>query len=153
MSKHLPIVGTRPTSLCGECGGQCCQAVPGAYAPEDFQNDEGKLDVDRLFRMLKSGEAVFGVYDGDPDRTSRYYPRPPYKDKGDELVEDRHPYDLGGCANLTDEGCKFSFEERPYGCRTLIPAKNEDGELKCRHPFEMTDKKHVSLNGLSTTPR
>ena len=152
MSKHLPIIGTRPTSLCDGCG-VCCEGTPGAYAPEDFFDAEGKLDVDALFEAFSSGEIVLGVYDGDPRSGAWrysvvYYPRPQFKNKSDDLVDNRLPDGFGGCTFLTENGCKLSFEDRPTTCRTLAPSVRPDGEVACHHPFSMGDKQFAAAKWL-----
>ncbi len=146
MTKRLPIFGTHATSLCSECRGACCQQTPGAYAPEDFLNDDGKLDVEALFNLLQSGDAVFGLYDSVDANERRYYPQPAFKKKTDRLVDNRLSFDLGGCTNLTESGCKLSFEDRPFGCRTLIPIEDKEGKPDCRQPFDgMSDKQYVAI--------
>ena len=161
MTKRLPIFGTPAASLCSECGGECCKSTPGAYAPEDFFNGQGKLDIWKLYEMMRDGEAVLGVYDGDPryagdfedydDEVSVvYYPKPPYKKGNDRLVDARLPWNLDGCARLKEDGCELEFEDRPFGRRSLVPIQDEDGEFKCRQPFDgMSDKQFLAIKWLA----
>lgn len=153
MSRRLPIFQEETVFvnafLCTACGGQCCKDTPGASSPSDFLDEDGDLDELTIFEMLSSGDWVLAFWDGDPrekqwgerrerglDRVSIvYYPRPAFVKKSDEgLLERRYQWDLGGCVFLTEQGCKFSFSERPYGCRTLVPDWDLESNLpSCKH--------------------
>ena len=131
------MAGVERPDLCARCGGDCCQGTPGASSPSDFFNADGKFDQDQLLEVLGSGDWVIAHWDSDPRQTyddygnelidlddqvgSVYYPRPQFKNKSDDLYEDRWPWDGDGCNFLTETGCKLTFEKRPYGCRTLVP--------------------------------
>lgn len=117
-------------SICGPCGGDCCKRMPGAAFPEDFgAPDEEKLRA-TLTARLASGKWSIDWYNGDPrpdapaqwmHRLERaYFLRPATIDGVDEIVDPSHG---GTCAHLTPAGCSI-FEDRPRGCRGVIPLKN-----------------------------
>lgn len=154
MTKKLPIIGVQDPETCARCGGGCCQGAPGASDPSDLLDEDGDLDELTIFEMLSSGDWVLGFWDGDP-RGGRgvsivYFPHPAHKKKTDELIERRFSWNLGGCTFLTDNGCKLEFEERPYGCRTLIPIWDEKkNDFACKHMNgDQLDNRRAALNWL-----
>lgn len=108
--------------ICGKCGGKCCKKSGCDYYPEDIKTSAYK----EILEILECGNIsivsllVINEY------------------KGKMLVEpflylrarniDRDVIDLFSfkkqCSMLGDDGCKYSFEERPTGAKMLIPKEN-----------------------------
>jgi len=137
----LPIVGQRDgvenLKVCSECGGKCCQFHSGICSPDDFGPAETLEDV--LVERLASGKWCIDWYDGDP-RVSEYslervyFIRPAHTNAIGKVYD---PSWGGQCVFWNAEsGCDLSFNGRPMGCRSLIPALSGD----CVGPGDRNDK-------------
>jgi len=121
------MTGHPPTSLCAECQGKCCRTYPGSCFPEDFASYE------ELLEALKSGRYALDWWEGDPrpgkDELGRaYFVRPAAVGS----IEIFDPIWHGECIMLSPTGCILPFEQRPSGCRLLIPDGSIDS-LKCHY--------------------
>lgn len=118
--------------FCTPCGGQCCKTLPGEYWPEDFNND-----VDTIKKALESGEVAIDYWDwyenSEGVRVNGYYLRPKTVNRVEVLVDASWG---GQCIHLTDDGCTKEFEQRPRGCRELVP---EADNSKCNSPIMKFD--------------
>jgi len=137
-------------SQCKKCGGQCCKSAPGCYIPSDIGNTESDIKIKLLFG-LRSGFYAVDSWDGKLNKEdndeygSIYFIRP--RVKGNNKIYDAS---WGGeCANLTENGCSLSFNNRPYECKLLIP-KYENNEAKCHYP-KWFSKKHENGKHFSAT--
>lgn len=106
-------------NICAECGGCCCKRYGGAYHPEDF---DCEITVESVEKLLDTGKVSIDWYEIDNGGRG-YFLRSRHANGGkvDPSWGDR-------CVNLTDTGCSLEFDKRPFGCRSLIPEKNERGE-------------------------
>jgi Fe-S-cluster containining protein len=107
---------------CSKCEGACCKKMPGILHPKDV------LDIGEL---LRSGDYAVDWWEGDPrknkdDMEECYFIRPRVKDA--ETIFD--PSWGGECVFLSENGCRLSFKDRPFGCRNLLPKKNDTGECR-----------------------
>lgn len=100
--------------ICSACGGICCKSSGGLVYPEDF----GNIKVDTLIDAFKTGLYAVDYFD---DRNnglgSGYYIRT-------RIVSAQKVFDpngLGQCVILSESGCELSYNQRPKGCRELIP--------------------------------
>lgn len=140
MEKEFKIV--TDYSVCKLCKGACCQSMPASYHPGDFERifDEN-ISVDLLVKIFNSGIVAVDWWEGDPRYEIKfdvaeaiiktedamdvcYYLRP----KGiNALYELKDPsYRNNPCIHWnTEVGCTLSEFNRPYGCRTLVPNKND----------------------------
>ncbi len=100
--------------VCSACGGVCCKSSGGLVYPNDF----GEINLPRLIESLKSGYYAVDYFD---DRTnemsSGYYLRT----RVVGVQRAFHPNGLGVCILLNETGCKLNYNNRPTGCKALIP--------------------------------
>ncbi len=109
--------------ICKKCGGRCCKRSGCGYLPTDFE----KLSFDYLKEQLDKGEiSIVAVFYG-------------YKTDNEILIKpilhlrvrnvNRPIVDLLSkktrCSMLSENGCKYSLDNRPTGGVLLIA--NEDG--------------------------
>jgi Fe-S-cluster containining protein len=124
--------GYENKTLCAECGGVCCKALPGGTFPEDF----GMPDEARLQAALASGRYAIDWWEGDVtggERGQTYFVRPAVKGSEGEL---RDPAWGGTCTFfIHGTGCELAFSDRPYECRFLEPMPLVDGRPKCRMDY------------------
>jgi hypothetical protein len=126
-------------ATCGACGGKCCKTLPGAFLPE-------QLDDDALRSGLRAGRLVLAWWDGDPrpgkacfdvdctgqcarctdtDRLRRaYYVRPRNVNSRPGAFDATQ---AGACALLGPAGCTLDFATRPAGCQNLLVNRAEPG--------------------------
>ena len=113
-------------NICRECGGKCCKKCGCDYSIENFDN----LKIDNLQRILEQGDIsivsyqkfqyVRGMLINDPFLylRARNINRPVV-----DLLSLKTT-----CASLTEDGCKYTLEERPKGGVNLIPV---EGATRC----------------------
>ena len=116
-------------SICAACAATrgektCCRSYPGIASPDDFAGNGQTLE-EALYVSLSSGKWAIDWWDNH-DGPDDYFIRPAVKGCEGKLED---PSWGGACTFLTDKGCKFKYDERPEGCRALIP--NPDGTGKC----------------------
>jgi hypothetical protein len=92
----------------------------GFLHPDDIKS----FDEDTIRGMLDSGKYTIDWVDGPSDLCDDNVFFIRFRHVNGRDVE---PSFGGRCVMLTDEGCSLPFEERAYGCRSLIPAQT----LKC----------------------
>lgn len=110
-------------SICSKCGGFCCKKCGCDYFVSDFDN----LKLDYLIDLLNNGK-VSVVASLDFQRL------PNGKLVCGQILSlrarniNRGAIDLLSfkttCAELTENGCEYSLDERPSGGATLIPGEN-----------------------------
>jgi hypothetical protein len=138
MRKRLRVVNNEAASLCGPCGGKCCQQLPGIYHPKDFSiSDSDKLEKE-LYEGFVTKKLSVDWWEGNEKEPSLHFIRP-------RTVNARGVRDpsWGGACGLWSwtDGCALTFEERPYQCRIMVP--NED-HGKCGYPGKKkVDKKSM----------
>ena len=130
---ELPVInsneGCQNAEICRDCGGECCQRSAGIAWPQDF-GPESTL-VETLVSYLVTGFWAVDCWDGDPRPQRKrksakldqvWYIRPAHKNAVGKLVD----RSWGGECRLwcKEYGCSLSFENRPRGCRMLIPDKS-----------------------------
>ena len=106
--------------ICSECGGKCCQRMPGCAVPDDFDSL-----IQNMREAIESGKWSIDWYDADP---CIYYMRP--RMNGCGVVHPAYPGD-GVCIFLTKSGCELSFKDRPQGCKDLVAG--DDGNCPQVH--------------------
>lgn len=108
---------------CKECGGCCCQRLPGATLPEDFQEPL----LESLVTAFSTGKWAVDWWEGDPTGKNKismaYFIRPATKGNEGKIKD---PSWGGECVFLTENGCILSPEDRPAGCRLLEPKPKEE---------------------------
>lgn len=109
-------------TVCAACGGKCCKNYGGLCHPDDIHCD-GDMDVayKNIKQMLDSGMYSIDWLEACEESKWEdvYFIR--MRHVGSEVVD---PAYHGKCVNLTPTGCKLPFEERAYGCKSLIPNEN-----------------------------
>ena len=106
------IINNENIEVCKKCGGRCCKSYAGAYHPNDFGDN---ITYELLESAMETNNIAIDWYELD-DGGMGLYLRPRHVDGG--KID---PSWEGQCVNLTDNGCKLSFDERPYGCKSLVP--------------------------------
>lgn len=109
--------------ICKRCGGGCCKSYGCFYSPKDFKD----LSYEALKELIEKGNISIDSFDIDlnddeprlQERQRNYFLRA--RHVGGQVVD----FSYGGvCKMLTDKGCSYSWNERPYGGKKLIPSKN-----------------------------
>lgn len=110
--------------LCKACGGKCCKKSGCDYASTDFNN----LGINSLYEILVEGRIsiVAGiVFEILPN--GKLFATPILSLRARNI--ERPIVDLLSmkktCSQLTENGCSYSYEERPAGGKNLIPAPNQ----------------------------
>lgn len=130
---------------CKECGGKCCNGLPGGAAPEDFGTTKKQIEAN-VRKALLSGEWQLDCWEGEaefsPGKTahSPHFVRPKCLDG---RREDRvFSYTWGGpCVFLTPKGCRLKPTKRPFECRMLVPPKDKNSECvsKCNNKLTVSE--------------
>lgn len=154
----MKMINNENRVICAECGGKCCQYLPGTYSPEQFGAPDVEAVEQHLFDAFVAGTAQVDWYDGDPrpqeqwedeDGLSQaYYIRPPTKTNPKAIY---HPAWNGEvCLLLTPSGCSLSFDERPVSCQTLNPTPDAAGGCRANegHPDDYNQKQDFSIQWL-----
>lgn len=115
--------------ICSECGGRCCQNIPGICVPFDFHYDMSLIE-----KLIASGQYCFDYWarSEDPDI---YYVRPSVAGQEGKVVD---PTWGGKCTFLGDNGCELEHEQRPWECRDLIPDRGHKC-IKSKSKKEIVD--------------
>ncbi len=108
--------------ICATCGGMCCKKCGCDFGIDNFEN----LTIDYLQKKLEEGYISIVSYQN-------------FKKYGNKIIDNPFLYlrarninrpivDLLSmkttCLSLGENGCQFSFEERPKGGQNLIPREN-----------------------------
>jgi len=95
--------------LCSKCGGQCCKASGCNYTTSDFSN----LSYNALYELLSQGKICAVPF---LMLRVRNVDRPIV-----DLISMRTQ-----CSQWTENGCSYTYAERPTGAKNLVPGKNFD---------------------------
>ena len=128
--------------ICSECGGACCENMPGAAFPEDFGITPRmpRIQIQQIIQdRLSSGKWQIDLYDLKPIDRDFFGPhdapamflRPAIR-----LPLGRVSYQCppkSGCIFQSIRGCELSLQERPLGCSSLIPSP--EGQM-CKMPVD-----------------
>jgi len=114
--------------ICKKCGGKCCKKCGCDYSIENFDN----LKIDNLQKILEQGDISIVSYQKFQYVRGRLINEPflylRARNKNRPIVDLLSLKTT--CASLTENGCKFSLEERPKGGVNLIPGENG---TRCYH--------------------
>ncbi len=128
--------------ICSKCGGECCRHLPGPMFPQDFDKDLNRNKIkNNLLKAINSGLYSIDYWEGDPLQSDdnepgnddldtiswgrAYYIRP--RIRGNDIID---PAWYGECIFLTSTGCALDWEQRPSGCRAVVPEKNHECDLQ-----------------------
>ena len=108
--------------ICRECGGFCCKKSGCDYSPRDFSD----LSINKLHEKLLEGNiSIISYLEFKRSGNGKLYAEPFLYLRARNT--DRDVVDLVSykkrCSMLREDGCSYSFEERPFGGRNLIPGK------------------------------
>lgn len=113
--------------VCARCTNVCCDGMPGETHPGDLADDRSKLTA-ALVERLKTGQWAIDWWEGDVLPKGRMrrvmYLRPAIVGEEGRI---EHPAWHGRCTFLGPAGCSLSWQERPSGCKALIPNPVEPG--------------------------
>ena len=107
----MKYVKNNESALCYVCKGKCCKTYGGAFHPEDIGEE---ITKDSLKKFIDRGDVSIDWLEGSP---KVYFLRMRHVDA--PIVD---PLWGAQCVHLTETGCDLKFEERAYGCKTLVPA-------------------------------
>lgn len=148
MKRHLSILNTESSAMCGSCGGKCCKNLPGSTHPDEWGDNPQQIR-NAIVEALLSGKWAVDCWDGDPRPGKSWddddalscamYVRPrrkgaPVWDKA--WSDGRHP-----CILLTPTGCSLSHDARPSECRGLVP--HPEGAMKCESSEEFDKRQNA----------
>ena len=113
MSKH----DYPQAEICSTCKGGCCKHYPGLFWPEQF------LTTSSIVKALRKNICRVDWWEGKHTSgiSSPFFLRAPQKT---ELKGYKHAGWGGRCLLLNEEGCTLPREERPMGCKCVIPKEN-----------------------------
>jgi Fe-S-cluster containining protein len=122
-----------PTNLCVGCGG-CCKALPGTYAPTDFESET------QMWSMLTTGVLNIDCWEDD---TCEWYVRPATVSHTQKNPEDLHHHPMidmswgGQCVFLGENGCEAVEKgfPKPSQCKALRPGLDSSGDRFCYEPI------------------
>jgi len=104
--------------VCRKCGGVCCKQSGGLVFPSDALS-VGESDIRSfLFENINNGKYSVDAFIDDQKGKSGYYIRM-------RQITDSgafNPGTKGTCSFLNENGCSFDYNNRPKGCRDLIPS-------------------------------
>lgn len=121
--------------LCAKCGGRCCKISGCMYFVNDFESMklyylESVLDTGRV--SIKALLEFSHLPNGKPVVTPTLYLKARNVNRD---VIDLVSFE-NTCASLEENGCHFTYEERPSGGVNHVPKEN----LECYSTFEATDE-------------
>lgn len=101
--------------VCSMCGGVCCKSSGGLVFPEDLT--AGSDDLKKKLILGIYAVDVYDKIDSTQNNKAFYYVRLAQKGSGNLF----DPYSKGECILLDSRGCRLTHDERPKGCRELVP--------------------------------
>lgn len=103
--------------LCKKCGGRCCKNAGCDFSAQDFK----EISIDELQKQIDSGKISI-VVDVilNEKKELKFFLSVKMRNVGAPAI-DFINFMPQPCSALTDEGCTFTFEDRPSGGRNLIP--------------------------------
>lgn len=146
-------------SMCSQCGGRCCQRLPGNYHAADFGSTEDEVKANVL-KALKTGRVCIDWYESMPEVKLKddhdgyeyhgpgYFLRPAIKGSEGQLSD---PTWGGECTFLGPNGCEHQFKDRPVDCRSLSFDKVVDWDEDNR-PMPHCSQKHTG-EGQKNNPK
>jgi hypothetical protein len=118
--------------VCALCTQRCCDHLPGIFRPEDFSPEREVVEA-KVRAGVESGDYQVDWYEASPNIL---YVRPTALDSN---ANEPHSGSWGGkCALLSESGCTLSWQERPYGCKTVVV-----NELKPGHCSDGAEEKRT----------
>jgi len=116
--------------FCASCGGKCCKSMGCELSTRDMKSD---INKDTIKELLESGMYSIDYWDyfTSEDGISvdeGYFIRA--RNKNSPVVD---PSWGGECVMLTDTGCSLSFEDRPFGGKSMIAKQTLEGECKSNY--------------------
>ena len=109
--------------ICAKCGGYCCKKSGCDYAPEDFSD----LSLNYLMPKLSEGYiSIVSALDlksfpnGQIVNIPILYLRA--RNRNRPIIDLLSMKTT--CLSLKEDGCSFSYEDRPFGGRSLTPVVN-----------------------------
>ena len=111
---------TEDRDICKECGGFCCKKSGCDYSPKDFKD----LGIKALVDILNEGNvSIVAAFDYSVLRDGTKVPKFHLYLRARNI--DRGPVDLFSfkkqCSMLTETGCSYDLEHRPFGGANLVP--------------------------------
>lgn len=136
MKRHLSILNTEDSTLCGPCGGLCCKSLPGTTHPEEWGSTREEIR-EAIHVALASGRWSIDWWEGDPRPGVSYesdewlpaarYLRP--RRVGADVIDAKWNWEKWPCTFLRDDGCLLRHDQRPSECRSLMPSADSS---QCR---------------------
>ena len=127
-------------ALCTECGGKCCKKVGCTFSPQDFirLSSKRKLTPEGILNEVEKGYITLELYDGEPHFVEGFIWTPRMRNVGGPIIEDLIAYRQvkGPCIALRENGCAFSYEDRPTEGKLLIPRKT-NGKMNCKPRYSI----------------
>lgn len=131
MQKHENL------DICKECGGRCCKKCGCDYSVKDFHD----LTYNGLLQVLTmEDKSIVAALNFKTLNNGKFIAEPFLYLRARNV--ERDVVDLVSmktrCSLLTDQGCSYDYEHRPFGGRNLVPSRKQDGP--CRpdeDPLEM----------------
>lgn len=114
--------------ICSNCGGKCCKKSGCDYTVDDFDN----LSFNYLYELLQEGNiSIVSTLKITITANDKEWITPFLYLRSRNI--NRPIVDLLSlkttCSQLLENGCRYTYQERPSGGKNLIPSPNYD----CRH--------------------
>lgn len=115
---------------CAACGGRCCKRMGCPWSVKDFEREYGEITYENVEKALKAGLIAIDWWEGDyrddyegdqEDTEERDWVDRCYYIRMRHVGEPEVCGSWGGrCVALTDRGCKFDWDHRPLGGKSLV---------------------------------
>ena len=121
-------IDNNESPVCGMCKGKCCKNLPGALHPDDVVD----CTKEGIRKLLERGDVsidwYYSRYTKRFHRNRGYYLR--FRTAHGPVIDPVYLVNDGRCLHLTENGCDLPFDERPYGCKSLVPKAESTQPLK-----------------------
>lgn len=162
------MVTNENLTMCAECGGRCCKRYAGAYKYSELGKDyRARLGKDLVVgvkillnpsvalpmiqqsvayqdpSVLKDAFNDLDIWDkffkgSNSISEAVFFVKPKQEKDKYHIVTERAFEKLGACVNLGSNGCKLPYEERPLGCKSLVPCFT-NGVDRCTNDIDNLD--------------
>ena len=112
--ENCKIVNNENHEACNNCGGKCCYNSGCDIIPKDFKSYPNITEDDIMIALASGYVVIDSASEGYFLKMRGIYTR-------SDIFYDRY---VSPCVALTENGCRFKFENRPFGGRILRPQED-----------------------------
>lgn len=112
--ENCKILNNENHEVCSNCGGKCCYNSGCDITPRDFKSYPNITEDDIMIALASGYVVIDSASEGYFLKMRGIYTR-------SDIFYDRY---VSPCVALTENGCRFKFENRPFGGRILRPQED-----------------------------